>query len=139
MNPSLEYAPFAVPSLGNKYPQTVWGGAGSVFCVNAKSPKKDMAIDFLKWLSQKAQATYLAGATKNLPAVKDINEGISPVLKGFADLTKNSIHPNRFTVSEHPKVIESFTKGIQSILIGEKTPQEVAADVQAVKAKVKAH
>jgi raffinose/stachyose/melibiose transport system substrate-binding protein len=139
MNPQLDYAPFAVPSLGKKFPQTVWGGAGSVFCVNAKSPKKDMAIDFLKWLSQKAQATYLAGATKNLPAVKDINEGISPVLKGFADLTKNSIHPNRFTVSEHPKVIESFTKGIQSILIGEKTPQEVAADVQAVKAKVKAH
>jgi ABC-type glycerol-3-phosphate transport system substrate-binding protein len=75
-------------------------------------------------------------ATKNLPAVKEVGESVSPMLKQFADLMKNSIHPNRFQVTEDPKVQEALTKGIQSILIGEKTPLQIAAEVQ--KAKVKA-
>ena len=35
-----------------------------------------------------------------------------------------------------PAVVEAFDKGIQSILIGERSPEAVAADVQKVKAKV---
>ena len=34
---------------------------------------------------------------------------------------------------EYPKVIETFTKGIQSIIIGEKTAVELASQVQKVK------
>ncbi len=138
MNPKLEYAPFRPSALGNKYPQTVWGGAGTVFLVNAKSTAKDNAVAFLKWLSDKKQAGYLVSSTKNLPAVNDAESAdISPVLKQFADLMKNSIHPNRFSVSEDPKVQEVFTKGIQSILIAEKTPQQVAAETQKAKEKSK--
>ncbi len=138
MNPSLDYAPFAPPQLNSKFPQPVWGGAGTVFLVNAKSPLKSQAIDFLKWLSAKNQASYLVSATKNLSAVKDAaSDGVSPVLKQFADLMKNSIHPNRFTVSEDPKVQEVFTKGIQSILIAEKTPAQVADETQDAKEKSK--
>jgi hypothetical protein len=36
-------------------------------------------------------------------------------------------------VSEFPAVIEAFDKGIQSIIIGEKTPEQVAAEVQRIK------
>ena len=36
-------------------------------------------------------------------------------------------------VHEDPLVIEAFDKGLQAIIIGEKTPQEVAAKVQEVK------
>lgn len=135
MNPNLEYAAFRPPLLGKKGPQTVWGGAGSVFYVNAKSPNKDQAIEFLKWLSQKEQAAYLVTSTKNLPAIKDVGEGIPPVLKQFADMMKNSIHPNRFAHSEDPRVQEVMTKGIQSILIKEKTPEQVAGEVQKAKLK----
>lgn len=136
MNPSLDYAPMRPPALGNKYPRTVWGGAGSVFCVNAKSPNKEGAIEFLKWLSQKNQASYLVATTKNLAATKDVSDAPA-VLKAFSELMKDSIHPNRFAVSEDPKVQEVLTKGIQSILIAEKTAVQVAADVQ--KAKEKSH
>jgi ABC-type glycerol-3-phosphate transport system substrate-binding protein len=136
MNPNIDYAPFRVPALSSKFPQTVWGGAGSVLSVNAKSPNKAAAIAFLKWMSQKEQATYLATTTKNLPAVKDTGE-LSPILKEFADMMKGSIHPNRFAASEDPKVVEVFTKGIQSILIAERTPQQVAQDVQAAKVQEK--
>lgn len=135
MNPNLEYAAFRPPVLSKKFPPTVWGGAGSVFYVNAKSPSKDLAIGFLKWLSEKNQAAYLVTATKNLPAVKQVGDGIPPVLKQFADMMKNSIHPNRFSASEDPRVQEVLTKGIQSILIHEKTPMQVAEEVQKAKLK----
>ncbi len=135
MNTALEYAPFRIPALDKKFPQTVWGGAGSTFMVNGKSPNKAAAIEFLKWLSLKDQAAFLASSTKNLPAVKDVKVDASPVLSEFSALMKNSIHPNRFTVSEDPRVQEVFNKGIQSILIGEKTPEQVAADVAKAKGK----
>jgi raffinose/stachyose/melibiose transport system substrate-binding protein len=135
MNPNLDYAPFRVPSIGDKGPQTVWGGAGSTFMVNGKSPRKEGAVEFLRWLSQKEQASFLAAATKNLPAVRDVKVEGAPVLGEFADLMKDSIHPNRFPVSEEPRVQEVFNKGIQSILIGEKSPEQVAADVAKAKGK----
>jgi len=59
----------------------------------------------------------------------------APVLSEFSALMKDSIHPNRFTVSEDPRVQEVFNKGIQSILIGEKTPEQVGADVAKAKGK----
>ena len=36
---------------------------------------------------------------------------------------------------EIPAVVETFDKGIQMIIIGEETPEQVAARIQAVKAK----
>jgi len=44
-----------------------------------------------------------------------------------------STHPNTWGVSELPLVTEVWNKGIQSIIIREKTPQEIAVLVQAVK------
>ncbi len=138
MNPKLEYAPFYPPQLSAKNSQTVWGGAGSVFVVNAKSESKDAAVAFLKWLSDPKQAAYMVSATKNLSAVKNVaGEGVAPVLNDFSKLMQNSIHPNRFAVSEDPRVQEALTKGIQSILIAEKTPTQVAEEVQKAKEKSK--
>ena len=53
----------------------------------------------------------------------------------------NTTHPNVYPVHENPVVTEAFDKGIQSILIGEKKPEEVAAEVQRIKEKeqAKAH
>jgi len=42
-------------------------------------------------------------------------------------------HPNLWGVSEFSPVIEAFDKGIHSIIIGEKSPEEVASDVQRIK------
>ena len=136
MNPNLEYAPFRPPALNPENPRPVWGGPGSVFSVNAKSLNKEIAIKFLKWFTEREQASYLMKATKNLPAVKDIEEGTAPILTDFSTFMKGSIHPNRFTVSEDPRVVEILNKGIQSILIGEKTPLDVAHDIQKMKERV---
>ncbi len=137
MNPELNYVPFLPPAINPKNPRRAWGGAGTIFSVNAKSPKKQMAVDFLKWVSAKEQAAFLVNQTKNLPAVNDVEGDVSPILKGFAAAMENSIHTNRFVVNEEPKVQEIITKGIQSILIGEKSAVQIAADIQKAKEKMK--
>jgi len=136
MNPNLDYGVFRVPALGQENPRTVWGAAGSVFNVNAKSEHKDKAVQFLKWLTEKEQAAFLLNETKNLPAIRGLDEGISPVLADFAKMMEDSIHPSRFDHSEEPRVLDVFGKGIQAILIGEKTPQVVSKEIQAMKDKV---
>ena len=55
---------------------------------------------------------------------------VSPILEEFAKGMDQSTHPNIWPLNEDPLVSEAFDKGIQDIIIGEKTPQQVAQDVQ---------
>ncbi|MDP8297370.1 MAG: extracellular solute-binding protein, partial [Candidatus Orphnella occulta] len=133
MNPDLNYGVMLPPAYSNKYPMKIWGGAGASLMVNARSKNRDKVVEFLKWFTAKDQQAYLANKTRNLPANKESLGEISPVLVRFVDDMDSVTHPNNLNVSEFPKVIEARDKGIQSIVIGEKTPEEVALDVQAVK------
>ena len=136
MNPSLDYAAILPPKVSNAYPMKIWGGAGGSFVVNNQSFRRASAIQFLKWLTQEKQQAYFASQTENLPANKKSVGQISPILSQFADDMDNSTHPNIYPIHEDHEVVEAFDKGIQSILIGEKTPEELAGDVQKVKEKV---
>lgn len=135
MNPDLQYAAILPPKVVQTNPMKIWGGAGTSFVVNAKSPRKEKAIEFLKWLSDKDQQAQLAEKTENLPANKLSLKQIPTVLAEFADDVESTTHPNIYPVTEFPAVIEAFDKGIQSILIGEKTPEQVAQEVQRIKEK----
>lgn len=135
MNPNLKYAAILPPKVDASKPMKIWGGAGSSFVINNLSPRKTEAIQFLHWLSQKEQQAYLSEKTENLPSNKLSLNQISPILSEFADDMENTTHPNVYPVTEIPAVTEAFDKGIQSILIGEKTPEQVAQDVQRVKEK----
>jgi ABC-type glycerol-3-phosphate transport system substrate-binding protein len=135
MNPKLEYAAMLPPKVSDKYPVTIWGGAGSSFVVNEKSPNKDKAIAFLKWLTASPQQVFLAKETRNLPSNKDSLAQIPPILAGFAKHMDNTTHPNTFPAIEYPQVTEVFDKGIQAILIGEKTPEQLGREIQAEKEK----
>jgi len=133
MNPDLDYAAMLPPRASKNYPMSIWGGAGSSFIVNARSKNKDKAIAFLKWLTAKEQQIYLAELTSNLPANKNSLSRIPKILSQFADDVELSTHPNTWGVSEFPAVIEVLDKGLQSIVIGEKSPEAVAKEVQKVK------
>ncbi|MCM8801394.1 MAG: extracellular solute-binding protein [Candidatus Omnitrophica bacterium] len=137
MNPNLNYAAIPPPKVTDKYPMAIWGGAGSSFMVNARSKNKEEAVRFLQWLTQPEQQVYLAEATNNLPANKEslerICNKIPKVLEQFADDIDIATHPNIWGISEFSAVIEAFDKGIQSIIIGEKSPEQVAQEVQRIK------
>lgn len=133
MNPNLDYGVILPPKVSDKYPMSIWGGAGSSFMINANSKIKDETIKFLQWLSDKDQQVYLSEATNNLPANKESVAKIPAVLKQFASGIEFATHPSVWGVSEFSPVIEAFDKGIQSVIIGEKTPEQVASEVQKVK------
>ncbi len=133
MNPKLEYGAFLPPKASDKYPMAIWGGAGSSFMINARSKNKEEAVKFLRWLTEVSQQAYLAETTNNLPANKDSINKISEVMASFAKAMDYATHPNVWGVSEFSPVIEAFDKGIQSIIIGEKTPEQVATEVQKIK------
>jgi len=133
MNPNLDYAAILPPAASDQYPMMVWGGAGSSFVINDRSGEKEIAIEFLKWFTARDQQIFLANKTKNLPANKDALEGIPTILAQFADDMEYATHPSIWGVSEFPVVTEALDKGIQSIILGEKTPLQVASEVQKIK------
>ncbi len=133
MNPSLDYAAMLPPKVKDLFPMAVWGGAGSSFMINATSKNKEAAVKFLKWFTDTDQQTYLAQGTNNLPANKDSLRKIPEALAGFFKAMDYSTHPSAWDISEFSVVKEALGRGIQSIILGEKTPQQVAQDVQKVK------
>jgi len=133
MNPNLNYAAMLPPRASDKFPMAIWGGAGSSFMVNARSKNKEAAVEFLRWFTDREQQAYLAESTLNLPANKECLSKISPILAQFADDMEVTTHPNTWGVSEFPAVIEALDKGIQSIIIAEKTPEQIASEVQKIK------
>lgn len=135
MNPNLSYGAMIPPRVSTDNPLLIWGGAGSSFMVNAKSPKAQEAVKFLRWLTAKEQQTYLSEATNNLPSNKESLSTIPVILSDFANAMEQTTHPNVWGVSEFSPVIEAFDKGIHSIIIGEKSPEEVASDVQRIKVR----
>ncbi|MDI9416520.1 MAG: extracellular solute-binding protein [Euryarchaeota archaeon] len=135
MNPKLNYAVFSPPRVSYNYPMVIRGGAGSSFVVNARSPKKEEAVNFLRWLTEDKQQVYLSEATNNLPANKKAVGCLSGVLAGFAKGIDSAIHPNLWGERESPSVIDAFGRGVQSIIIGKKAPKEVALEIQKIKEK----
>lgn len=133
MNPDLQFAAMLPPRVSNRYPMRIWGGAGSSFMVNANSQNKEEALAFLKWLTQPAQQALFSKETFNLPANRNSVTELPTELSSFASKMDMTTHPSQWPVVEKPTVVEAFDKGIQSILIGEKTPEQVAAEVQKVK------
>jgi len=133
MNPDLNYGAMLPPAVSDKYPMTIWGGAGSSFMVNKQSKNIQEAVKFLKWITETDQQVYLSKETQDLPSNKYSLKDIPMVLSQFASAMDNTTHPSVWGASEFPTVIETFDKGIQSIIIGEKTPEQLAREVQQVK------
>jgi raffinose/stachyose/melibiose transport system substrate-binding protein len=133
MNPKLNYGAMLPPKVSEKYPMAIWGGAGSSFMINARSKNKEEAVKFLQWLTDAPQQAYLAQVTNNLPANKECLNNIPGILADFAKAMDFATHPNVWGVTEFPAVIEALDKGMQSIIIGERTPEQVGTDVQRIK------
>lgn len=135
MNPDLDYGVMLPPKIKPENPAYIWGGGGSSFLVNDRSAVKTEAIAFLKWLTDGDQQAFLAEKTRNLPSNKKALAKIPDILADFAKGMENVTHPNVWPVNELPRVIERFDKGIQSIIIGEKTPEQLGAELTALKKK----
>lgn len=135
MNPNLSYGILLPPTANPNNPMQIWGGAGSSFLVHKSSVNQQKAVAFLKWLTAKQQQVYLAEKTQSLPVNKTALANIPPVLRDFALSMEATTHPTIWPLNEDALVLEIFDRGLQSIVIGEKTPAQVAAEVQKVKVR----
>jgi ABC-type glycerol-3-phosphate transport system substrate-binding protein len=134
--PDLNYAFFSLPKVSSEFPVKIWGGAGSSFMANAKSSNKEKAVDFLKWLTGKQQQTLLIQQTNNLPSIKNCEDSLPRILTTLLDDLDNLTHPNIWPYNEDSRVIEVLNKGLQQIVMGIKTPEEIAQKIQGVKLRV---
>jgi len=136
LSEKLNYAFFSLPKISSDHPVKIWGGAGSSLMVDANSSKKEQAVKFLKWLSAKEQQEFLAKKTNNLPAIKNADQGLPPILKSLLGDFNNLTRPDAWPRNEDPRIIEIRNRGLQQIVMGLKTPQEVAEEIQKKKEKV---
>ncbi len=135
MNPNLNYGVVALPRTEDApFPLYVRGGVGSGAAVTARDEgRKQKAIAFLRWLSDKDQQTVYANEGLDLPANKECVKGLIPVLQPFSKAMDHLI-PD-IQLSEKYEVQEVLWKGVQSVFIGERTPAQVLEDVQKAKEK----
>ncbi|AKL97766.1 ABC transporter substrate-binding protein [Endomicrobium proavitum] len=134
MNPKLNYGVMSLPSLPEaKYPLKIFGGEGSSLYVNASSPNKDKAIEFLKWMTQKGPQAYLAKETLNIPSNQQVANDLPPALKVFSENIANTF--DTLPSIEPWQVINFININLQSVIIGERTPEAAAKEVQAEKVR----
>lgn len=101
--------------------------------VNAHSKKTEKVVSFLKWLTSPKQQKFLVKETNNLPAIKGCTKELSPVMLSLVDDFGILTHRNIWPYNESSPVIEVTIKSLQQIIMGLKTPQEAALDIQSVK------
>jgi ABC-type glycerol-3-phosphate transport system substrate-binding protein len=136
LDANLDYGFFPIPQVSQNFPVKTWGGAGSSFMVNSKSLLKLEAIKFLQWLTAKEQQEFLIVETNNLPAIQGCDEKFSPILKDLTISLNSLTHPDIWPYNEDSRVLEVMIKGLQQIVMGLKTPEETAKDIQEVKQRV---
>ncbi len=132
MAPNLNYGVMAPPALPDaKYPILMFGGEGSSLFVNEKSPNKQKAIDFLRWMTQIEPQVFLAKETLNIPSNKNAASDLPPVLRVFSENIVNTFES--LPKIESWQVANFININLQSVIIGERTPEEAAKEVQGEK------
>jgi multiple sugar transport system substrate-binding protein len=94
------------------------------------SPNKDEAVKFLRWLTEAEQQAKYATTSFNLPANVTVADAVpmNDALTAFS-ANMDKIQPT-LKSSMTAEVETTMTKGIQRILAGEDTPENVAKLMQ---------
>lgn len=118
-----------LPPSAGKHPVYLQGGYGAVLAINASSANKEEAVKFLKWITAPAQQAKYAKESFNLPASLEVAKKVK--LEGgigeFADDT-DKIIPNVGLKGRPGDVDTMIIRGIQSIILKQKTPAQVVQD-----------
>lgn len=131
MNPNFKDYGVFFPPKDDRAPYEVLipGGIGAYFVVNKDSKYLKETVDFLVWLTEKEQQVKYANESFNLPANR---EAIDPnkLLSQTAEFAKemDKVSPGLPPI-KNPRAEEVLGKGIQLIVIGQKTPTDVVKEM----------
>jgi ABC-type glycerol-3-phosphate transport system substrate-binding protein len=102
---------------------------GKCAAVNPKGDHAKEALAFIKWLTQPEQQKAFQEGAGTLPTAASLSSGsVSAQAKGFSDAAANAmIVPSTMTTD----VLGAISKGAQSIVLKEKSVDDVLKSVQA--------
>jgi raffinose/stachyose/melibiose transport system substrate-binding protein len=136
-NFEVGYIPFPAPDG----PGIFTGGLGSGPFVSAGTSKTEAAIEFLDFLASEEHGQWTVENLHTIPPMPIETEGldVSPlfaqVLEDTATISEGGGFGYNIDVMVTDAVNEALYDGVQAVLTGQRTPEEVAADLQAAAQK----
>jgi multiple sugar transport system substrate-binding protein len=132
-NPTFKHYGVFMPPAAPKSTNPVYipGGIGAELFVVGTSPNRDAAVAFVKWLTGNKQQWYYAKNSFNLPANREVPSPLlkqNPVIGDFAK-AMTQVQPSLANGIPGP-VDTTLDAGLQRLLSGKDTPQNVAALLQ---------
>lgn len=104
------------------------GGIGKSVAINAKSPRADEALKYLKWFTEKDQQLTYAQGLPTIPANPAVeSSALDPRVVPFADDMDKILPPQ---AALRTPVQEALNKGIQQLMNKEATADDVLAAMQ---------
>ncbi len=115
-------------------------GAPDGFMVNAKSENAALAVDFLKFFSSQENATTMIKQLGWLSPVQGSTEAAETfpqLTETLADMSEASTFAIWLDTVTNADVAGAYLSGVEGMLSGDRTPQDVMAGVQEAAAKAK--
>jgi len=134
-NPAVRPDLFPLPKPADAaYDPGLPGGIARGCAVAATTRQPAQASDFLRWLTSRKQQVRLAEALAEIPANRNAEPGLDPVLQEFArGVPRITADP---IPAERPEVRAVLTRGIRAILLGEAEPAEILEEARRAKQKL---
>lgn len=123
---------FPMPKIGDRDP-TMSMFAEDTLMLNAKSSKKDAAAEFLNFVVSKEAQTHQVAAHQLYPSNAEVDlSGLSPLLAHIGQVI-SGYKQATFMHVDHAiadNIADPYLDALQAVLVGTKTPQEAAADIE---------
>ncbi|WP_226037585.1 extracellular solute-binding protein [Aquibacillus saliphilus] len=128
---NIGVAPFPTFAEGEGDQGKIAGVAGGGIALNSElsGEKKEAAFEFLKFFYSDEMYQQLLEANIIVPADLEMGEDIPEVFKEANKLAQGGLAPVYDAVLS-PELTDVINNGLQSITIGEKTPEELASEMQ---------
>lgn len=127
---NIGVAPFPTFN-GDGDPTKIAGVAGGGIALNSglSEEKKKAAFEFLKFFYSDEMYQQLVKANIIVPADVEMDDSIPQVFQEANKLAQGGLAPV-YDATLTPELTDMINNGLQSITLGEKTPKELAADMQ---------
>jgi len=123
----------AFPSFegGEGDQEKIAGVAGGGIAVNSNLSEKEQeaAFEFLKYFYSEEMYQQLVKANIVVPAIVEMDDSIPQIFKDANSFAQNGLSPV-YDATLTPELTDIINNGLQSITIGEKTPEELAEEMQ---------
>lgn len=128
---NIGVAPFPTFAEGEGDQGKIAGVAGGGIALSSQlsDAKKEAAFEFLKFFYSDEMYQQLLEANIIVPVELEMGEDIPAVFQQANQLAQGGLAPV-YDATLTPDLTDMINNGLQSITLGEKTPEELAADMQ---------